>query len=86
MRQRRINEGNVTVFDAAKDVLKPKRGKVLVEMRNGPASYESEGGVRFWKKHPFQWVSKEEAEHLCQLKQPEFRISSIEKAEDYYAY
>lgn len=87
MRERRIKEGNTVVFDAAKDVLdsRGKKDKVLLEMRFGPISYTTEEGVKFWSKHPFQWVTKEEAEFLKTLSTPEFREVSKEDAEDYYA-
>lgn len=88
MRERRIKDGNAIVFDAAKEVLdsRGKKDKVLMEMRGGPISYTTEEGVKFWAKHPYQWVSQEEADILQGLSNPEFRPVSKEVVEDYYAY
>lgn len=86
MRQRRVKDGNTIVFDA-RDVLdgRGKKDRVLLEMRNGPISYTTEEGVKFWRKHPFQWVSKDEAELLKNNKNPEFREVDKADVEDYYA-
>jgi hypothetical protein len=73
------------VFDA-KELFKPHKGMVLLEMRRGPISFTSDEGVRFWKKHPFQWVSKGEAELLLKSVAPEFRRATIDDLEDYYSY
>lgn len=88
MRERRVRDGNRVIFDAAKEVLnsRGRKDQVLMEMRGGPISYTTEEGVRFWARHPFQWVSKAEAELLKKHSNPEFRISSKADAEDYYAY
>lgn len=87
MRAKRIKEGNTVIFDASKEVLdfRGKNNKVLMEMRYGPISYVTEEGVKFWNKHPFQWVSQEEAVYLENLLTPEFRRSTKEAVEDYYA-
>lgn len=86
-RAKRIKEGNTVVFDAAKDVLdfRGKKDKVLMEMRFGPISYTTEEGVKFWNKHPFQWVGEDEANYLESLLTPEFRRATKEAVEDYYA-
>ena len=86
MRERRVKNGNTVVFDA-RDVLdgRGKKDKVLLEMRNGPISYTTEEGVKFWRKHPFQWVSEGEAELLKHSKNPEFREVDRADVEDYYA-
>lgn len=87
MREMRVKDGNTIVFDA-RDVLnsKGKKDMVLLEMRRGPISYTTDGGVKFWKRHPFQWVSQEEAEFLLNNTNPEFRKVDKAAVEDYYAY
>lgn len=85
MRSRRVYDGNNVIFDA-KELFANRDDMVLLEMRNGPISYTSEGGVRFWAKHPFQWVSGGEAELLLKSSAPEFREASIDDLEDYYSY
>lgn len=88
MRERRVYDGLELIFDAAKEVLdsRGKKGLVLMEMVGGPISYTTEQGVRFWAKHPFQWVTPEEAEQLEGNFMPEFRRTTKEKVEDYYSY
>jgi tRNA nucleotidyltransferase (CCA-adding enzyme) len=85
MRSRRIKEGQTIVFDA-KELFEPHKGMVLLEMRRGPMSYTTEEGVRFWKKHPYQWVSKEESNMLLKSKSPEFVKATRDDLEDYYSY
>lgn len=85
MRSRRIKDGQTIVFDA-KELFEPHKGQVLMEMRIGPMSFTTEEGVRFWKKHPYQWVSKEEAEELLKMRSPEFKKATKDDLEDYYSY
>ena len=85
MRTRRIYDGNDVIFDY-KNLFGEKDGKVLVEMRNGPISYMTEEGVRFWARHPYQWVSEAEATILLNSRNPEFQLSNMNDLEDYYSY
>lgn len=85
MRSRRIKDGQTIVFDA-KELFGPHKGQVLLEMRRGPMSFTTEEGVRFWSKHPYQWVSKTEAEVLLKSRSPEFKQASVDDLEDYYSY
>lgn len=85
MRSRRIKNGTTIIFDA-KELFEPHKGQVLLEMRRGPMSFTTEEGVRFWSKHPFQWVSREEAEILLKSNAPEFRKATTDDLEDYYSY
>lgn len=87
MRERRVFDGKTKIFDAV-DVLDGRKHKnqVLLKMKNGPISYTTTEGVRFWNKHPFQWVEEGESVQLLQLTQPEFYIATKEQVEDYYSY
>lgn len=85
MRSRRVMSGNTVVFDA-KNLFEPRTDEVLLEMRRGPLSYTTDEGVKFWSKHPYQWVSVEEAELLLKSTSPEFKIATIDDLEDYYSY
>lgn len=85
MRTRRVKDGNTVIFDA-KDLFQPHDEQTLLEMRGGPLSYETDGGVRFWQKHPYQWVAEEEVGLLLKSKAPEFRIATVDDLEDYYSY
>lgn len=63
------------------------KGKVIVEFDpNGPMSYTTSWGQRFWKEHPYQIVSEENANQLTSLKAPSFRVATIEDVEDWYSY
>jgi regulation of enolase protein 1 (concanavalin A-like superfamily) len=86
MRERRLYDGRQLLFDA-RDILDARKhkGKVVVKMKNGPVSYTTDKGTKFWNKHPYQWVSEEERDFLLSLTQPEFVLSSKEDIEDYYA-
>ena len=87
MRERRVYDGNDLLFDA-RDILDQKKhkGKQLVKMVTGPISYESPGGVKFWKSHPYQWVTEAEANLLEQSNAPTFVRAKFAELEDYYAY
>lgn len=85
MRERRVKQGQTVLFDC-KEVLKGGgKGFRLLLMKNGPLSYTTEEGVKFWQKHPYQWVTKAESELLLKSTNPEFRPAEIEDVEDYYA-
>lgn len=86
--ERRLKENNKVLFDW-KDLLdkRKSKGKTLIKMKKGPITYTTNEGTRFFKQHPFQWVSKEESDHLLSL--PEegyvfFVPATIEDVEDYY--
>lgn len=52
-------------------------------------TYTTEQGTRFFRDHPFQWVGKDESEHLLSLPETgfvHFVSATIEDVEDYYAY
>lgn len=85
MREKRVRDGQRILFDAD-ELLDGRRGKgkVMVKMNNGPMSYTTEEGVKFWNKHPYQWVSPDEAEILRKSKSPEFSIVDKKDAEDFY--
>ena len=85
MRTRRIYDGKNVIFDY-KELFEERDGEVLVEMRNGPISYTTEEGVRFWAKHPYQWVSEAEATILLNGRNPEFQLAKVNDLEDYYSY
>jgi hypothetical protein len=87
IRERRVREGQQLVFDA-RDVLNTKlhEGEVLLKMVNGPISFTSPGGVRFWKRHPFQWVTGDDVDFLRYSTEPQFVEATVEDVEDYYAY
>lgn len=87
--ERRLRENNRVLFDY-KDLLdkRKNKGKVLIKMKKGPITYTTTENTRFFKQHPFQWVSEGEAQHLLSL--PEsgyiyFIKATIEDVEDYYA-
>jgi len=89
MRERRLKVAGTVVFDY-RDLLdgRKRKGKVLLKMKKGPASYTSEKGTRFWKAHPFQLVDEEEAQHLLSFGEDNyvyFVVATPEDVEDYYA-
>lgn len=88
MRERRIHDGQVVLFDA-RDVLdtKANKGKTLLKIINCGGSFITNEGTRFWQKHPFQWVTKEEAQELLGYTgRPTFVEANIAEVEDWYAY
>ena len=89
MRERRLKINGSVVFDY-RDLLdgRKRKGKVILKMKKGPMTYESEQGTRFFKDHPFQLVDETEAEHLLAFKDTNFVyfvVASVEDVEDYYA-
>lgn len=89
MRERRVKIAGNVVFDY-RDLLdgRKRKGKKLLKMKKGPATYTSDKGTRFWKDHPFQLVEEEEASHLLSFKEDHyvyFVEATIEDVEDYYA-
>lgn len=57
-------------------------GKVVVKMERENQSYITPDGVKFTKEHPFQLVTKEEAERLGEYG---FRRASPSEIAEYYS-
>lgn len=87
MRARRLYDGKTLKFDY-KDLIdgRKQKNKTLLKMKRGPISFETSEGTKFWKDHPFQWVSNAEADELKGRTFPEFVVATVEQVEDYYAY
>lgn len=90
MKERRKRDGqNNVVFDYRNLVDKTQhKGEKLLKMKKGPISYVTDGNVRFYTDHPFQWVSADEADNLLGF--PEegyvyFVNATIADVEDEYA-
>lgn len=85
--EKRVWEGQTKVFDV-KDVLDKRKHKneVLLKMESKLGSFLTDSGVKFWDKHPFQWVPQEEASFLLGLSDPKFVRATVEEVEDHYSY
>lgn len=87
----KLYDNNRLLFDA-KEVLDARhnKGKVLMKMipadnaRTTPASITTPDGVTFYKDHPYQYVTSEEADRLRQQRMPRFIPATKEELEDYY--
>jgi hypothetical protein len=86
MRPKRVYDGQDIIFDA-KWLFDKRRqkDKVLLKMDANLRSFETPSGARFWGQHPYQWVSREDADYCLSLSHPKFVHATIEEVEDYYA-
>jgi hypothetical protein len=88
MRERRVRNGGHVVFDY-RDLLDKRthKGKALLRMKRGPITYTTWAGVKFYKDHPYQLVTEDEAQLLLALPESghvEFQRATVDQVEDYY--